>query len=220
MDKDILVSILDEAVNIMKHLEEAEKMLNQLPYGSIVMHKSANGKQSYAYHHYNKNKKRIQKRLKLSETELEEFRKQLALHSQYKQEHIQGQRYLKQNIQILKDCYKLVSQNHCYWTSRNFAVYQSENCYYKERLIHISSKGERVRSRAEVILADALAAYHIPYRYEKGLTIGNHNCYPDFTVINPLSGKDVYIEYCGMNTPEYEARLQQKLQAYNEAGIT
>ena len=62
MDKDILVSILDEAVNIMKHLEEAEKMLNQLPYGSIVMHKSANGKQSYAYHHYN------EKNTKASET--------------------------------------------------------------------------------------------------------------------------------------------------------
>ena len=219
MDKDILVSILDEAVNIIKHISEAERMLDQLPYGSIVMHKSASGKQAYAYHHYNKNNKRIQERLKLSETELEELRNQIMLHSQYQRELNQGLRYLKQNAALLQDCYKLAAKNYSYWTSRTFTVYQSENSYYAERLIHISSKGERVRSRAEVILADILAACHIPYRYEKQLTIGKYNYYPDFTVINPLSGKTVYIEYCGMDIPEYEDKLQKKLQAYSKSGI-
>lgn len=194
MDKDILVSILDEAVNIIKYMKEAEQMLNQLPYGSIVIHKSANGKHNYAYHHYNKNKKRIQERLNLSETELEELRSQIMLHKQYRLELNQGLRYLKRNASLLQDCYMLAAKNYSYWTSKSFPVYQSESSYYNERLIHISSKGERVRSRAEVILADSLAAHCIPYRYEKTLTIGRHHYYPDFTVINPLSGKTVYIE--------------------------
>lgn len=220
MDTDILVSILDEAVNILKHMKEAERMVKQLPYGSIIMHKSANGKHAYAYHHYNKNKKRIQERLRLSETELEELRSQIMLHSQYQKELNQGLRYLKQNTTLLQDCYMLAAKNYSYWTSKTFTVYQSENSYYAEQRIHISSKGERVRSRAEVILANSLASCRIPYRYEKQLTIGKHHYYPDFTVINPLSGKTAYIEYCGIDTPEYEDHLQRKLHAYYEAGIT
>jgi hypothetical protein len=220
MDKDILVSILDGAVNIVKHLEEAEQMLGQLPYGSIIMHKSKNGEHAYAYHHYNKNRRRMQERLRLSETELEEFRSQLMLHRQYQRERNQGLRYLKQNAGLLQDCYQLAAKNYRNWTARTFRVYQSENSFHAERLIHISAKGERVRSRAEVILANTLAACRIPYRYEKQLTVGNRSYYPDFTVINPLSGKTVYIEYCGMDTPEYEDRLQRKLHAYNTMGIT
>lgn len=219
MDTDILVSILDEAVNIIKHMKEAEQMLTQLPYGSIVMHKSANGKQTYPYHHYNKDKKRIQERLRFSGTELEELRSQIMLHSQYQRELNQGLRYLKQNASLLQDCYMLAAKNYSYWTSKTFTVYQSENSYYAEQRIHISSKGERVRSRAEVILADSLTACRIPYRYEKQLTIGKHHYYPDFTVINPLSGKTVYIEYCGLDTPKYQDSLQRKLQVYQDAGI-
>ena len=77
-----------------------------------------------------------------------------------------------------------------------------------------------MRSRAEVILANTLAAYKIPYFYEKTLTIKNAKYYPDFTIINPLSGKTAYIEYCGLDSIEYLDRLQKKLTAYDLAGIT
>lgn len=219
MDNDILVSILDEATNILNLINSAKKILEKLPFGSIVLHTSHNGKYKYFYHHYSIDHKSFQKRLKLSESEIEEFRSKLALRREYQTELKQGQRFMQQNMNLLKACYKHISQNHLYWTFRTFPLYQSENTYYKEKLIHRTAKGEYVRSRAEVILADALASCRIPYRYEQALSIENHLYYPDFTTINPLSGKPVYIEYCGMDTAEYEDRLQKKLQAYSKFGI-
>ena len=111
MDTDILLSILDEAVNIVLQVSEAEKKLRQLPYGNIVMHKSANRKHIYAYHHYNNNKQRMQKRLHLSDDALEEFRSQIMLQHQYKEEVKQGLRYLKQDRILIRDCYSRVSKN-------------------------------------------------------------------------------------------------------------
>ncbi|MBQ9321830.1 MAG: hypothetical protein IJ239_05705, partial [Eubacterium sp.] len=48
-----------------------------------------------------------------------------------------------------------------------------------------TSKGERVRSKSEVIIADTLARMGVPYRYEFPIRFsGTGTFHPDFTVLN------------------------------------
>ncbi len=51
--------------------------------------------------------------------------------------------------------------------------------------IFYTHKGERVRSKSEVIIANLLYKYQIPYRYEFPLTIKDFGItYPDFLILN------------------------------------
>lgn len=63
-------------------------------------------------------------------------------------------------------------------------------------------KDERVRSKAEKIIADELTKYKIPYRYEYPyeLSVGNQKKVfrPDFTVLNCRTRKEYVIEHLGM----------------------
>ncbi|MEE3440399.1 MAG: hypothetical protein VZR07_10670, partial [Ruminococcus sp.] len=47
-----------------------------------------------------------------------------------------------------------------------------------------TQRGEIVRSKSEVIIADALYYANIPYHYEKPIKVGDRVIYPDFTVLN------------------------------------
>ncbi len=62
-----------------------------------------------------------------------------------------------------------------------------------------SAKGERVRSKSEVIIADMLNKERIPYRYECPIYLkGVGWRYPDFTVLNVRKRKELYWEHFGM----------------------
>ena len=85
-------------------------------------------------------------------------------------------------------------------------------------------KGERVRSKSEVIIADILASYNLPYKYELPLNLISEThivtLHPDFTVINPKTGKQVYIEHFGMmSNPEYAANSIDKILLYSRNGL-
>ncbi len=61
-----------------------------------------------------------------------------------------------------------------------------------------TAKGERVRSKSEVIIADALYRKGIPYRYEYPLHLsGVGEIYPDFMVLNVRLRKEMYWEHFG-----------------------
>lgn len=84
-------------------------------------------------------------------------------------------------------------------------------------------KNERVRSKSEMIIADELYRYKIPYHYEKPLTfdVWGHDITfrPDFTVMNPRTGKIFLLEHLGMmDYPEYIERNIQKLDIYERNG--
>ena len=98
---------------------------------------------------------------------------------------------------------------------------QAENGHFYERgLIHITARGEFVRSKSEVIIANQLAFRGIPYAYEKQLTLGNETRWPDFTIEDKDSGNVFYWEHCGMmDVPEYRERWEAKLKWYAEHGI-
>ena len=83
-----------------------------------------------------------------------------------------------------------------------------------------SMGGTRVRSKSEVIIADALEAQGVPYRYEQALDVGGYNpVYPDFTVLNRRTRKEYIWEHFGaMDDADYCDKALRKLNKYARAG--
>ena len=77
-----------------------------------------------------------------------------------------------------------------------------------------------VRSKSEVIIADALATRGVDYSYERPSTIEGVTKYPDFTIEDMESGQTIYWEHCGMlHVPSYRRRWEEKLDWYRRHGI-
>lgn len=92
--------------------------------------------------------------------------------------------------------------------------------FYEERLIHKTLRGELVRSKSELVIADRLASHNIDYTYEKPLVINGETRYPDFTIEDEESGFKYYWEHCGMLfDPDYKKRWENKLYWYRKNGI-
>lgn len=78
-----------------------------------------------------------------------------------------------------------------------------------------SSIGTAVQSRGEKLIADFLESERIAYEYDARYMIaGDTRIRPDFY----LPEFDVYIEYFGMNTPEYRDNMLKKRVLYQRAG--
>jgi len=89
---------------------------------------------------------------------------------------------------------------------------------YVEGLIHKTLSGIIVRSKSEVIIADALYKENIPFEYEKLLVANNHRCIPDFTFVD-ASGDTIIWEHLGMlDNPSYMASWKKKLSFYESIG--
>lgn len=98
--------------------------------------------------------------------------------------------------------------------------YESDQ-YYPENLIYETRRGEKVRSKSEMMIADVYFELGIPYRYEAKLTLfdGVYR-YPDFTVLDVKHRREIYHEHFGLLDKEaYRSESWKKLQQYKEAGI-
>ena len=78
------------------------------------------------------------------------------------------------------------------------AVDEKKKVFLEERLIHITARGDLVRSKSEVIIADHLNRAGVRYAYERELAIGGSIKYPDFTIEDEDTGTSYYWEHCGM----------------------
>ena len=89
-----------------------------------------------------------------------------------------------------------------------------------EARVHYTDRHERVRSKSEVLIANALARANIPYRYEYPLKLGNFVAYPDFTILRLRDRKVIYWEHLGLiDESDYRNRALQKIRSYEEFGI-
>ena len=91
---------------------------------------------------------------------------------------------------------------------------------HPEHLIHITKKGELVRSKSEVIIANILSDLGISYEYEKPLYSkeGRKDFrLPDFTI--KYEGEVFYWEHLGMlEDPEYKNDWERKREWYEKNG--
>lgn len=63
---------------------------------------------------------------------------------------------------------------------------------------YLTQNNELVRSKSEVIIADRLRALEIPYKYEFPVKLDDGVVYPDFTLLNIQTGREVFLEHFGM----------------------
>ena len=93
--------------------------------------------------------------------------------------------------------------------------------YYPDEKIHETDRGEFVRSKSELFIANAYYSMGIPYRYEARLDLrGNQYKYPDFTVLDVKNRRQIYHEHLGLlNKNDYRNNNLRKLNLYAENGI-
>ena len=93
--------------------------------------------------------------------------------------------------------------------------------FLEEGLIHLTERGNLVRSKSELDIADALFARDIEYAYEQPLVLPNDRTrYPDFTITDHARGTTFYWEHLGLlDDPGYRSRWERKRAEYLEAGI-
>lgn len=87
--------------------------------------------------------------------------------------------------------------------------------FLEDRLVNTTHRGEPVRSKSEVVIANVLASHHIEYEYETELTFDGITKWPDFTIRDEASGITYYWEHCGMMVdPGYRKRHEAKMAWY------
>ena len=94
--------------------------------------------------------------------------------------------------------------------------------FLEEGLIHRTKRGDLVRSKSEVIIANELLSQGVErYAYEQALKLPSGAIrYPDFTIIDDDTGETFYWEHLGLlHNPEYRARWERKRAAYRDADI-
>ena len=87
--------------------------------------------------------------------------------------------------------------------------------------VYETKRGERVRSKSELNIANALAAKGIPYKYECPLIFKNGTkIHPDFTVLNVKERRQIYWEHRGMmDDKDYATRSVLRIKTYMKNGI-
>ena len=81
-------------------------------------------------------------------------------------------------------------------------------------------KGERVRSKSEMIIADRLSVKGIPYKYECPLKLKSGLIHPDFTILRLSDRQEIYLEHCGMmDDPKYAKKMVKRTNNYAMSGI-
>ena len=90
---------------------------------------------------------------------------------------------------------------------------------HEERLTVKTHAGFNVRSKSERDILHALIDFGLPYKYEEQVITDIGPLFPDFTILNPLNGKEVIWEHNGsMDDPIYAAKVFKRTAAYYRAG--
>lgn len=88
-----------------------------------------------------------------------------------------------------------------------------------------TDRGERVRSKSEMLIANKLNSLGIPYRYEFPYKMRDRfgfriKVYPDFTILEKDTRKEIILEHFGrMDDSEYVSHTLDKLTLYGRNGI-
>lgn len=91
---------------------------------------------------------------------------------------------------------------------------------YKDQVTYQTQKGEIVRSKSELIIANILKENNIPYHYEYPFETPQGTFHPDFLCLNVRTRQEFYWEHFGMmDDPEYLKTTLQKLNTLSENNL-
>lgn len=92
--------------------------------------------------------------------------------------------------------------------------------FHQDAPEYYTAKGERVRSKSEIFIADSLFRRNIPYRYEYPVILRTMTIHPDFTVLNVRKRKEYLWEHLGMmDDPEYSKFALERIRQYEKQGF-
>lgn len=86
---------------------------------------------------------------------------------------------------------------------------------------YLTHKGERVRSKSEMIIANELLKYGVPYKYEYPVKLSGYGeARPDFLCLNVRKRKEIILEHFGkMDDFRYVTKNIPKMDAYLRNGF-
>jgi len=227
-------ALLEKKSNLERMETKIKKKLLKAPEGTLILSKS-NGKTQY-YHKTNDTGRRGRY--------IPEKQMELAKALAQKDYDTKMLAAIVQDKKMIEEAYKKISDLKCINTYHNLsderrrlvdAHILTDEEYIEEWLnekyegksfgldtpMHITEKGERVRSKTEKMIADKLYTMNIPYRYECPLLLkGYGKVYPDFTLLRMYDRREVYYEHFGMmDNPQYVQNMISKINEYTNNGI-
>lgn len=216
---------------ILKTVELIEKRIKLLPAGRVKI-KFRNGKPNYYYLDNGSKEKFLTKKdanllsqllqksylksvLKAAKTELAALEKMQEIYPDTLPEEIYGN---------LPDARKAGVEPIILGDGPDVRKWMNEpyvrKSFKKDAAVYKTLKGDRVRSKSEMIIADRLFINGIPYKYECPLMVGGEIIHPDFSIMRMSDHKIIYHEHCGkMDDKEYFNDLVDRINLYNQSGI-
>lgn len=222
----------------LKELEtlsaKVKKSLEEAPEGSLILSSSNNTTQYF--HKKDKKQKKgkyISKKNKklISALAQKDYDKEL-LHGIEKE--IKSTRRMLKEISVkdMTEVYEKLSegrkkyvkphlQTDEQYVEKWLSVKYEGKAFLEGTPVILTEKGERVRSKTEKIIADKLFAMHIPYRYEFPIKLkGYGKVYPDFTLLDVTTRKEIYFEHFGMmDNASYCEKAINKIDDYVKSGL-
>lgn len=199
--------VVQEYLRYKRTVQAMEAEVEQLPQGNLT-YRNINGHRYCYIQFWDEKKKRHDKYIrKANVLQMEKS--------------VQRRETLQKDIQILKAEMKRMERKHPQ-LQRSSAVMQQSNLPKDTEKPYLTAKGDYVRSKSEVIIANELYNHQISYEYEKPLTLSGYSkpLLPDFTICTS-GGKVVYWEHCGlMDDEEYRSRWNWKKRLYEQNGIS
>lgn len=230
---------IEKRINYLENLKNRKrKSLEQAPEGTLFVAKHGNRTQYYnrfpGFHekgtYLSKNKGDLIKRLaqkdydmkvlRAAENELQFLEKQKKNASKLLIKgvaedvytHLSKERqFLVKPIMLPDD--QLIEQ----WQNQSFER-KGFRDHFPE---YYTEKGERVRSKSEILIANTLMSMNIPYHFELPLVFKNGNLiHPDFTILHVKKRKTIYLEHLGMmDDVGYNEDTISRLNDYEENNI-
>lgn len=231
--------------NVRKNIEELELVRKQIiekrkrePEGSLRISKSKSGKARYYHKYKGKDNNPVDKFI---------LDKLLAQSLAEKSYYRKMQECIEKEIYVLKNLEKQYSPDEKYniyrklsaerkelidplylpaeiqaeqWNKETWSQFEK----FREGLKFETDRGDMVRSKSEVIIANMLNQRkdQLSYRYEAELYLEKTNkiIHPDFTILNKETGEIYYWEHIGMlGDPVYADDFVRKVNSYIAEGI-
>ena len=232
--------VQERIIELKKVLGTIENELIHAPEGSLKIQKRQ--EKTYYYHQIKKDGKYIKEYIKRDNENIANALAQKAYYEKVKpllekELHSLEIFYNTYNENIVDDVYDSMidarKQMICpvrtsikeiirQWENEEYETYQN----HKENMIFETNRGEYVRSKSELIIANLLDKYDncIKYKYERPLELGRDGriqvIHPDFTILNVNTGKVTFWEHAGrMDDPGYVNNHMKKINLYIENGL-
>jgi hypothetical protein len=209
-----------------------ETRMKSMPPGSLFVYESKSGK--HYYHKYKTDG--AQRTIPLDPSKQADREKIKKLME--KKTLVHARPLLRNNLQAMEKCIIELkpyhpanypfgqSLNNNYYLEDDVCIKEwmqkedQQNFIFPEHQIHECKNGKMMRSKSEVLIADMLIDYSIPFKYEPKLVLNGRVFFPDFELLHPITKKLFWWEHLGnLKDPEYVFKNLDRLDIYSKNNI-